>query len=263
MQYQAAIQLAQGAPQIYDLPQLHRQMLEVLGIKNVDKLVPGDEDQKPRDPISENMSFLTGKPTKAFITQDHDAHIATHMALMQDPSVMQLIGQSPMAQQMQGAIMSHIAEHLAFNYRSKVEQQLGVPLPPPDANLDPRVEAQLSQLIAQASQQLLQSNQQQAQQQQAQQQAQDPNMQMQMKELQLKEQELARKKEQSDREFQLSQQKLQIERDRIAIDAKKEGARLQSQERQGDKRIQADIAKAGIKSQQTNRTLNAGPNGRT
>ena len=262
MQYQAAIQLAQGAPQIYDLPQLHRQMLEVLGIKNIDKLVPGDEDQKPRDPISENMSFLTGKPTKAFITQDHDAHIATHMALMQDPSVMQLIGQSPMAQQMQGAIMSHIAEHLAFNYRAKVEQQLGVPLPPPDANLDPRVEAQLSQLIAQASQQLLQSNQQQAQQQQAQQQMQDPNVQMQMKELQLKEQELARKKEQSDREFQLSQQKLQIERDRIAIDAKKEGARLQSQERQGDKRVQADIVKAGMKSQQTNRTLNAGPNGR-
>jgi len=263
MQYQAAIQLAQGAPQIYDLPELHRQMLEVLGIKNIDKLIPGNEDQKPRDPISENMSFLTGKPTKAFITQDHDAHIATHMALMQDPTVMQLIGQSPMAQQMQGSIMAHIAEHLAFNYRAKVEQQLGVPLPPPDANLDPKVEAQLSQLIAQASQQLLQNNQQQAQQQQAQQQAQDPNMQMQMKELQLKEQELARKKEQSDREFDLSQQKLQIERDRIAIDAKKEGARLQSQERQGDKRIQADIAKAGMKSQQINRTPNAGPNGRT
>ncbi len=263
MQYQAAIQLAQGAPQIYDLPELHRQMLEVLGIKNIDKLIPGNEDQKPRDPISENMSFLTGKPTKAFITQDHDAHIATHMALMQDPNVMQLIGQSPMAQQMQGSIMAHIAEHLAFNYRAKVEQQLGVPLPPPDANLDPKVEAQLSQLIAQASQQLLQSNQQQAQQQQAQQQMQDPNMQMQMKELQLKEQELARKQEQSSREFQLSQQKLQIERDRIAIDAKKEGVRLQSQERQSDKRIQADIAKASMKSQQTNRTPNAGPNGRT
>jgi hypothetical protein len=158
---------------------------------------------------------------------------------------------------------SDLAEHLAFNYRAKVEQQLGVPLPPPDANLDPKVEAQLSQLIAQASQQLLQSNQQQAQQQQAQQQMQDPNMQMQMKELQLKEQELARKQEQSSREFQLSQQKLQIERDRIAIDAKKEGVRLQSQERQSDKRIQADIAKASMKSQQTNRTPNAGPNGRT
>ena len=263
MQYQAAIQLAQSAPQIYDLPQLHRQMLEVLGIKNAEKLVPTEEDQKPRDPISENMAFLTGKPTKAFITQDHDAHIATHMALMQDPSVMQLIGQSPMAQQMQGSIMAHIAEHLAFNYRAKVEQQLGVPLPPPDAELNPQVEAQLSQLVAQASQQLLQTNQQQAQQQQAQQQMQDPNMQMQMKELQLKEQELARKKEQSNQEFQLAQQKLQIERDRIAIDAKKEGARLQSQERQGDKRIQADIAKAGMKSQQTNRTPNAGPNGRT
>lgn len=263
MQYQAAIQLAQSAPQIYDLPQLHRQMLEVLGIKNADKLVPVDEDQPPRDPISENMSFLTGKPTKAFITQDHDAHIATHMAMMQDPSVMQLIGQSPMAQQMQGAIMSHIAQHLAFNYRAKVEQQLGVPLPPPDAKLNPEIETQLSRLVAQASQQLLQTNQQQAQQAQAQQQAQDPNMQMQMKELQLKEQELVRKKEQSTQEFQLAQQKLQIERDRIAIDAKKEGARLQSQERQGDKRIQADVVKAGMKSQQINRTPNAGSNGRT
>jgi len=263
MQYQAAIQLAQSAPQIYDLPQLHRQMLEVLGIKNAEKLVPVDEDQLPRDPISENMSFLTGKPTKAFITQDHDAHIATHMAMMQDPSVMQMIGQSPMAQQMQGAMMAHIAEHLAFSYRSKVEQQLGVPLPPPDAKLDPQSEAQLSQLVAQASQQLMQTNQQQAQAQQAQQQMQDPNMQMQMKELQLKEQELMRKKEQNTQEFQLAQQKLQIERDRIAIDAKKEGARLQSQERQGDKRIQADVVKAGMKSQQTNRTPNAGFNGRT
>ena len=263
MQYQAAIQLAQSAPQIYDLPNLHRQMLEVLGIKNAEKLVPIDEDQAPRDPISENMSFLTGKPTKAFIEQDHDAHIATHMAMMQDPSVMQLIGQSPMAQQMQGAIMSHIAQHLAFNYRAKVEQQLGVPLPPPDSKLDPETEMQISRLVAQASQQLLQTNVQQAQQQQAQQQAQDPNIQMQMKELQLKEQELQRKKEQSVQEFQLAQQKLQIERDRIAVDAKKEGARLQSQERQGDKRIQADIVKSGMKSQQTNRTPNAGPNGRT
>lgn len=263
MQYQAAIQLAQGAPQIYDLPQLHRQMLEVLGIKNVDKLVPTNEDQLPRDPISENMSFLTGKPTKAFITQDHDAHIATHMALMQDPSVMQLIGQSPMAQQMQGAIMAHIAEHLAFNYRAKVEQQLGVPLPPPDANLDPKIEAQLSQLIAQASQQLLQTNVQQAQQQQAQQQMQDPNLQMQMKELQLKEQELARKKEQNDREFQLAQQKLQLERDRIAVDAQKEHVRLQSQERQSDKRTQADLVKAGIKANQNTRTHNANATGRT
>jgi hypothetical protein len=263
MQYQAAIQLAQSAPQIYDLPQLHRQMLEVLGIRNVDKLIPTNDEQIQRDPISENMSFLTGKPTKAFITQDHDAHIATHMAMMQDPSVMQLIGQSPMAEQMQGAIMSHVAEHLAFNYRAKVEQQLGVPLPPPDSELDPQVETQLSRLIAQASQQLLQSNMQQAQQQQAQQQMQDPNMQMQMKELQLKEQELARKKEQSDREFQLSQQKLQIERDRIAADTQKEGARLQSQERQGDKRIRADITKANIKAQPINRGVNEGNNRRT
>jgi hypothetical protein len=136
MQYQAALQLAQGAPQIYDLPNLHRQMLEVLGIKNAEKLVPVEEDQKPRDPISENMSFLTGKPTKAFIYQDHQAHIATHMALLQDPMVAQMIGQSPMAQQMGAAIMAHVAEHMAFAYRQQVEEQLGVPLTPPDAELD-------------------------------------------------------------------------------------------------------------------------------
>lgn len=263
MQYQAAIQLAQSAPQIYDLPHLHRQMLEVLGIKNVDKLVPSAEDQKPRDPISENMSFLTGKPTKAFIEQDHGAHIATHMSLMQDPAIMQLVGQNPMAQQMQGAIMAHIAEHLAFNYRTKVEQQLGVPLPPPDAELNPEVETQLSRLVAQASQQLLQTNMQQAQQQQAQQQAQDPNIQMAMRELDLKQQELQRKKAQDDREFQLAQQKLDLERQRIATEAKKEAARLQSQERQGDKRIRADIVKSGMKTHQATRTPNENVNGRS
>ena len=133
MQYQAALQLAQGAPQIYNLPQLDRQMLEVLGVKNAEKLVPIEDDQKPRDPVSENMSFLTGKPTKAFIYQDHQAHISTHMALLQDPTIMQMIGQTPMAQQIQGAIMSHVAEHMAFRYRAQVEQQLGVPMTAPDA----------------------------------------------------------------------------------------------------------------------------------
>jgi len=221
MQYQAALQLAQGAPQIYDLPQLHRQMLEVLGIKNAEKLVPIEDDQTPKDPISENMAFLTGKPTKAFIYQDHEAHIATHMALMQDPSIMQMLGQTPMAQQMMGSIMAHIAQHLAFNYRAKVEEQLGVPLTAPNADLDEDTEVQLSRLVAQASQQLLQSNVQKTQQQQAQQQAQNPELQMKQAELQLKAEELKRKEADSQRDFQIAQGKLQIEQARLALEAQK------------------------------------------
>lgn len=243
MQYQAALQLAQGAPQIYDLPQLHRQMLEVLGIKNAEKLVPLDEDQKPRDPISENMSFLTGKPTQAFIYQDHDAHIATHMAMMQDPSIMAMIGQTPMAQQVQGAIMSHIAEHLAFSYRAKVQEQLGVELTPPDAELPEQTEVQISRLVAQASQQLLQTNVAKAQQQQAQQASQDPALQMKQAELQLRSQELQRKDEDSKRDYEIAMQKLQLEQERLAIEAQKEAARLNMQERQNDKKLKSDMLK--------------------
>jgi hypothetical protein len=221
MQYQAALQLAQGAPQIYDLPQLHRQMLEVLGIKNAEKLVPVEDDQKPRDPVSENMSFLTGKPTKAFIYQDHQAHIATHMSLVQDPTVMQMMGQSPMAQQMMGAVMAHIAEHMAFAYRQQIEEQLGVPMTAPDQELDEQTEVQLSRLVAQAAQQLLQSNTQKAQQQQAQQQAQDPALQMAQAELQLKAEELKRKAQNDQMDFQIAQQKLQLEQQRLALEAQK------------------------------------------
>jgi hypothetical protein len=221
MQYQAALQLAQGAPQIYDLPQLHRQMLEVLGIKNAEKLVPVEDDQTPKDPISENMAFLTGKPTKAFIYQDHEAHIATHMAMMQDPSIMQMLGQTPMAQQMMGAIMAHVAQHVAFNYRAKIEEQLGVPMTAPNAELDEDTEIQLSRLVAQASQQLLQTNVQKAQQQQAQQIAQNPEVQMKQAELQLKAEELKRKEADSQRDFQIAQGKLQIEQARLALEAQK------------------------------------------
>ena len=247
MQYQAALQLAQGAPQLYDLPHLHRQMLEVLGIKNAEQLVPVEEDMKPKDPVSENMGFLTGKPTKAFIHQDHGAHITTHMALMQDPMIMQMIGQSPMAQQMQGAIMAHIAQHLAFSYRQKIEEQLGVPMTAPDAELDPNTEVQLSRLVAQAAQQLLQSNQQKAQQTQAQQMAQNPQLQMAQAELQLRAQELQRKEADSQRDFQIAQAKLQLEQQRLAAEAQKEAMRLQVQERQADKRIRADVVKTVMK----------------
>jgi hypothetical protein len=250
MQYQAALQLAQGAPQIYDLPHLHRQMLEVLGIKNAEKLVPVEEDQKPRDPISENMSFLTGKPTKAFIYQDHQAHIATHMALMQDPMVAQMIGQSPMAQQMGAAIMAHISEHMAFAYRQQVEEQLGVTLTAPDAELDEDTEVQLSRLVAQAAQQLLQSNVQKAQQAQAQQMAQNPQLQMAQQELMLKAEELKRKEADSQRDFQIAQEKIRLERERIAVEMQKEQMRQASQARQNDKRLRADMIKSVMKPKQ-------------
>jgi hypothetical protein len=271
MQYQAAIQLAQGAPQIYDLPQLHRQMLEVLGIKNAEKLVPVEDDQTPKDPISENMAFLVGKPTKAFIYQDHDAHIATHMAMMQDPSVMAMIGQSPMAQQMQGAIQAHIAQHLAFAYRANVEKQLGVEMPAPDSELTPDEEVQLSRLVAQASQQLSQANQQQAQQQQAQQMAQDPAMQLQQAQLQIEQQDLQRKQQKDQADNQIAQQRLALDAKRIQADVEKEKMRVQSdaqkyamqnqndsqnealrlaaQQKQHNQKIQADLIKNLTKSQ--------------
>ena len=251
MQYQAALQLAQGAPQIYDLPQLHRQMLEVLGIKHADKLVPVDTDQKPRDPVSENMSFLTGKPTKAFIQQDHQAHIAVHTSLMRDPMIAQMIGQSPMAQQMGAAIMSHVAEHMAFAYRQQIEEQLGVQMTAPDAELDPNAEAQLSRLVAQAAQQLLQSNMQKAQQAQAQQMAQNPQMQMMQAELQLKSQELQRKEQDSQRDFAIAQEKIKLERERLAAEAQKEQMRLQVSARQNDKKLRAEMIKTVMRPKST------------
>jgi hypothetical protein len=208
MQYQAVIQLAAQAPQIYDLPQLHRQMIEVLGVRNADKLVPIEDDMKPRDPVSENMAFLNGKPTKAFIYQDHDAHIAVHMALMQDPLMAAQIGQNPQAQKMQAEIMAHVSEHLAFSYRKKVEEQLGVPMPKPDEDLPEDVEVQLSRLVAQASQQVLAQSKGQVAQQQAQQQAQDPMIQMQQQELQIKMQEVEIKKLKAQGDLQIRAEEL-------------------------------------------------------
>jgi hypothetical protein len=174
VQYQAALQLAQGAPQLYDLPLLHRQMLEVLGIKNASKLIPMDEDQKPVDPVSENQNILMIKPVKAFLSQDHGAHIAVHMSMAQDPKIQTLVAQSPMKQQMEATLMAHIQEHLGMQYRVQIEQQLGIALPPmkdesgEEINMPPAMEAQLAPLLAQAATQLLQINQSQVQQQQAQ-----------------------------------------------------------------------------------------------
>jgi len=239
MQYQAVMQLAQMAPQIYNLPILHRQMIEVLGVKNAEKLVPIDDDQKPRDPISENMAFLNGEPTKAFIYQDHDAHIAVHSTFMQDPMIAQQMGQNPMAQQMMAAIQAHMAEHLAYLYRKKIEEQLGTPLPPPDSALPEETEVQLSQLVAQASAQLLQQNMAMAQQQKAQQMQQDPLIQMQQAELQIKAQDAQTRAQKTQADIQLAQQKLQLEAQRIQVDMQKEQQRVASQEKQSTERVSA------------------------
>jgi hypothetical protein len=227
VQYQAVIQLAQGAPQIYDLPYLHRQMLEVLGIKNAEKLVPlkDGDDMKPRDPVSENMDVLNGKPVKAFIYQDHEAHIAVHMSAMQDPKIAALIGQNPNAQAIMAAATAHIQEHLAFEYRRQIEQQAGVPLPPPDAEMDEQTEVAVSRLAAQAAAQLLQKNQAEAAQQQAQQVAQDPLVQMQQQELQIKQKELELKEKKFAVDAANMADKSEIEKERIA--AQKEIAGLQ------------------------------------
>jgi len=194
VQYQAVIQLSQTAPQIYNLPQLHRQMLEVLGIKHADKLVPLPEDHKPTDPVTENMSALKGEPLKAFIYQDHESHIAVHQAAMTDPIVQQLIGQNPQAQQIMASMQAHIAEHVGFAYRQKIEKALGVSLPNPEDTLPPEIENQVSRLMAQAAGQVLQESKAHVAQQQAQQNQQDPILQIQMQELQLKQQELDIKK---------------------------------------------------------------------
>ena len=225
VQYQAVIQLAQGAPQLYNLPLLHRDMLEVLGIKNAGKLIPMNEDQKPMDPISENQNVLIMKPVKAFQYQDHESHIAVHMSAMQDPKIMALLQNNPQAPQMQAAMMAHVNEHLGFAYRIEIEKQLGMELPPQNDEsgdpipMDPQVEARLAPMLAQAAQRLLAQNKGQAQQQQAQQQAQDPIIQMQQQELQLKQQEQQRKAAKDQADNQLDMQRLQLEQKRIETQA--------------------------------------------
>jgi hypothetical protein len=228
VQYQAVIQLSQQAPQIYDLPQLHRQMLDVLGIKNAQKLVPLPDDEMPKDPVSENMAALKGMPMKAFIYQDQQAHIATHQTFMQDPLIMKTIGQNPQANMIMASMQAHIAEHLGFHYRQLIEKQMGVPLPGPEEKLPEDVEVQLSQLIAQASAQLLQANTAQAQQAQAAAMQQDPLIQMQQQELALKGQEGQRKAQKDATDAQLKQSQQQIERERIATQREIDMARIQA-----------------------------------
>jgi hypothetical protein len=232
VQYQAVIQLAQSAPDIYDLPKLHRGMLEVLGIKNADKLVPLDEDQKPTDPVSENMNVLKGKPLKAFQYQDHQSHIQVHMSAMQDPIIMELVGQNPQAPKIQAAMMAHIAEHVGFGYRQKIEQQLGMPLPPEGEQLPPQIEIALSGMMAQAAQQVLQQNQAQAAQKQAQQQQQDPVVQMQQQELQIKQGELQIKQQKAQADQQRAAQEMAIKEKQMQIDAAARADELEIKEKQ-------------------------------
>ena len=248
-QYQAVIQLAQQAPQLYDLPLLHRQMIEVLGIKNAAKLVPTEEDAKPTDPVQENQNILMGKPVKAFIEQDHEAHIAVHMAAMQDPKLQQMMQGNPMAGAIQAAAMAHINEHLGFQYRKEIERILGVTLPTEEQNkqMPPEIAAQVAQMSAQAAQRLLMMNQQEAAQQQAQQAAQDPIVQMQMQELQLKQQEIQRKMEKDRVDAQLKAQQLQVEQARIAAQEKIAGLQVGAKTTHAQKELEARMQVEGIK----------------
>jgi hypothetical protein len=243
VQYQAALQMAATAPQIYNLPYLHRQMLEVLGVKNSDKIIPLADDQKPRDPMSENMGVLVGKPVKAFIYQDHDAHIATHQSFMQDPMIMQSIGQNPMAQQIMGALQAHIAEHLGFVYRKQLEERLGVQLPAPDQEIPEELEVEISRLIAQAGVQLQQMHQSQAAQQQAQQQAQDPVFQLQQAELQVKQADIQRKAAKDQADIQIANRKVNIEEQKVMVDAQREGTNMQNKAQQQEQKTQLEIIK--------------------
>ena len=237
VQYQAALQLAQTAPQLYDLPLLHRQMLDVLGIKNYAKLVPSQDDKKPMDPVTENQNVLMMKPVKAFLYQDHQAHIAVHMGAMQDPKIQQLVGMNPMAQQIQAAMMAHVNEHIGYEYRKQMEMRMGMELPPDneqyeDEGIPEELEVRISQLAAQAAQQMLQQNQQEAQAQQNAQAQQDPLVQMQQMELQLKQADL-----------QLKQQKLQVDAATKADQIRIEESRIEAQKEIAGMQVGAKIAK--------------------
>ena len=248
VQYQAVMQMAQGAPQIYDMPQLHRQMLDVLGVKDAAKLVPLEGDAKPKDPLSENMAALKLKPMKAFIYQDHEAHILSHMNFLNDPIVGQLLAQNPKAKLIATTLQSHIAEHLGFKYRLDIEKQVGAPLPKPDAEMPEDMELEVSRLIAQASSQLSQNNMAQQAQQKAQQKAQDPIIQMQQQELALKAQDAQRKAQKDQSEVVMKQAQIAVEQERIA-----------SQERQAQMQTLAKAATedAKIEQQQSSEVVRA------
>ena len=250
VQYQAVIQMAQMAPDIYDLPQLHRGMLEVLGIKNADKLIPLEDDLTPKDPVTENMMLLKSEPIKAFLYQDHESHIRVHMAAVGDPQIAQLMGQNPKAQQIQSAVAAHISEHVAFAYRQKIEQQLGFSLPPEDEQLPPDVETALSTMMAQAAQQVLQKSQGEAAQQQAQQQMQDPLVQLQMQEMQIKQQEVALKEKKIAADAATKADELELRKEevkgRLQLDAMRIGAQIEDNKAKITAQNEAEGVRLGL-----------------
>jgi hypothetical protein len=251
VQYQAVLQLAQGAPQLYDLPLLHRQMLDVLGIKNAQKLVPMEDDTRPRDPITENQNVLKGKPVKAFFYQDHQAHIAVHSMAMQDPKIQQVLAQNPNVQTMTAAMQAHIAEHLGYEYRKQMEQTMGMQLPnyeeDDDIVIPKEMENQIAQMAAQASQQLLQRNKQEAQQQQTQQQMQDPVIQMQMQELAIKQADQKRKADKDAADIMIKGQQLQLEKQRIDAQQETAGAQMATKYMSDKERQEAEQEREGFR----------------
>ena len=268
VQYQAVIQMAQMAPDIYDLPLLHRNMLEVLGIKDADKLVPLADDQKPKDPVTENMAILKMEPVKAFMYQDHESHIKVHMAAMQDPIIMQLVGQNPKAPMIQGAMMAHIAEHVGFAYRQKIEQQLGMALPPEDEKLPPQVEVALSSMMAQAAQQVLQQSQAKQAQEQAQQQAQDPVLQLQQQDMQIKQKDLELREKKIAADAAARADELELKKQELSGKMELDGLRVGAQIKQAEAKLQSDQEREGVrmgidiaKSRQQAMTKNQPPKG--
>jgi hypothetical protein len=256
VQYQAVLQLSQTNPQIYDMPYLHRQMIETLGIKNAAKIIPMPDDQKPVDPVTENMNLLMGKPVKAFIEQDHEAHLQVHMAAMQDPKIMQVVGQNPQAQAIMAAASAHVMEHVAFQYRKEIEKQLGANLPPyaeddeDRPEIKPEVAAQIAQLAAAAAGQLLQKDQAEAQAQQIAQQQQDPLVQMQQMELQLRAKELELKAQKMQQDMQLEAQKMQqnsqTQAQQMAINAAIKADEIKLREMEIRSRQELEGAKLGV-----------------
>jgi hypothetical protein len=235
MQYQAALQLAQQAPQMYDMPQLHRQMLEILNIRDAEKLVPVDDDMTPVDPITENMNIINGKPVKAFVYQDHESHIMAHKAMLEDPKVMELMAQSPNAESAAAEMAAHVQEHLAFQYRLQIEKELGFELPGPEEPLPEDIEFRISRLAGLAADQLKGKNQQEAQAAEQQQQAEDPILQMQQKELQIKEMEAQRR-------MQADMGRLELDQQKAAVKAELDRMRLEQQKDIEDKRIAVKLA---------------------
>lgn len=258
VQYQAVIQLAQSAPQIYNLPMLHRQMLDVLGIKHADKLVPLDEDQKPTDPVTENQNLLRGKPVKAFAFQDHEAHIAVHNAAAQDPLVQQMVGQNPMAQQIMAAMQAHISEHVGYAYRNKIEVALGVSLPDAEDEMPESMEREISKLMAQAATQVLAESKAVVAQQQAQQNAQDPIIQMQMQELQIKKQDADTKAQKVAVDAKAKADELTLRKAEFQAKMQQEGQKMSSQQQAEGVRLGADFA---FKKAQLEQQRNKPPKG--